>query len=138
MKKYLFQLMSMLMVAVLSTGFASCGSDDEENDGGLIGIWVEADDKPELKLIFQESGVGTFVRLQYKKKTTPLQVEQEWNGSFTYVSTDEKTGSITAPRYFDDSYLPETETFNYVISDKTMNLYDSKHPDDLEYVLKKQ
>lgn len=141
MKRNLFQLMTLLMVAMLSLIFNSCSKDKDDNNGSLIGsTWSGIESKEELRLTFQNEGVGTYKFIRYKKKTTPLEVEKEKTGSFSYVSKDETTGSITTPylTVYDDIDPQKTVTFDYVISDNTMNLYDSKHPDDLEWVLTKQ
>ena len=44
MKKYLFGLTTIVMMAVVCVGFSACGSDDEGGGGGavpseLIGTW---------------------------------------------------------------------------------------------------
>ena len=140
MRKLINSMFVILCGMMIATTFVACGGDDDDNGGGLLGTWSGAEpgtSSEEVRLTFQNGGAGTFVYVQYKKKTTPREVETENTGSFTYVSTSETTGSITAPKYF-KSDPDDTDTYNYVISGKTMNLYDSKHPDDLEYVLTKQ
>lgn len=43
MKKVLFGLMSIMMMAVVCVGFTACGSDDDDDNGGgangLVGTW---------------------------------------------------------------------------------------------------
>ena len=44
MKKYYLNMMTALMVAILSFGFASCSSDDDDNNGSsskIVGVWYE-------------------------------------------------------------------------------------------------
>lgn len=49
-KKYFWRVMTLMMVAMLSVGFASCGSDDDDDDNGgggasgitesrIVGLW---------------------------------------------------------------------------------------------------
>ena len=133
MRKLINSMFVILCGMMIATTFVACGGDDDDNGGGLLGTWSGAEpgtSSEEVRLTFQNGGVGTFVYVKYKKNT-------ETTGSFTSVTTSETTGSITAPKYF-KSDPDDTDTYNYVISGKTMNLYDSKHPDDLEYVLTKQ
>ena len=41
MKKYLLNWMAIMVVAVVSVGFASCGDDDEEGSNtSIVGTWA--------------------------------------------------------------------------------------------------
>ena len=45
MKKNLFRLMALMMVAMLTIGFTSCSKDDDDdNSASIVGTWVDAQD----------------------------------------------------------------------------------------------
>lgn len=89
MKKNLIQWMTILMVAIVSVGFISCGNDvddDKKSDNGdltaIIGTWMETQDsRTKLYLILLPNGRGSW------------EVEQseghiENDGEFTYTYKD--------------------------------------------------
>ena len=41
MKKSIFNLMTILMVAMMSICFVSCGDDDDDDNNGIAGTWVD-------------------------------------------------------------------------------------------------
>ena len=60
-KKYFWSLLTFMMVAMLSVGFASCGSDDE--DGGGSGSSVSG-------LYYYETGVGSRTAYNFVSSNT--------------------------------------------------------------------
>ena len=83
-KKYLFSLMAMLMMAMASVSFVSCGSDDDDEDmGGLdeasrmiVGVWQ----KPSSNVpqwTFQASGECAYLYMDYHNNL--IQKTGEWN-----------------------------------------------------------
>lgn len=42
-KKDFLHLMAILMVSLLSFGFTSCGSDDDNRSDQIVGLWVESE-----------------------------------------------------------------------------------------------
>ena len=66
MKKNLFQLMTILTVAILSVSFVSCSDDDENTDSvpipsNLIGTWYKTSGatKHSMSFTFNEDGTGS-------------------------------------------------------------------------------
>ena len=136
-KKNLIWMLTFMMVATMCVCFTSCSKDSDDDNGGIIGNWMGKDSRDQITLSFKTGGSGTWQFIRYKKKTTPLVIEEERTGSFSYVSKDDTKGTITVPGYFE----PESEqyvSYDYVITGNMMYLYDSKHPDDLEWTLTKQ
>lgn len=87
-KKNLLHLMAIMMVAMLSLGFASCSSDDDDDDNGnpLIGTWVEnhtSDDYSYSTFTFKSDGTGA-------EKVTVIQTKntREYPFSYSYNSKD--------------------------------------------------
>mgnify|MGYP007101875552 CR=1 FL=1 len=62
-KKNLLHLMAIMMVAMLSVGFASCSSDDDEEDNGystsILGSWQTEDENFSTELSFNANGTCT-------------------------------------------------------------------------------
>lgn len=65
-KEFLWSLLSIIMVATISLGLSSCGSDDEDDDyasvpSGLIGTWykVSGAEKYSMNFTFNSDGTGT-------------------------------------------------------------------------------
>ena len=61
-KKSLFTLMAMLMMALVSVGFASCGDDDNDDkkkeEVSLVGTWRHDFSSGYILLIFKSNGTG--------------------------------------------------------------------------------
>ena len=57
LKKNLFRLMAIMMVATLCLGFASCGDDDDDNDKGspIAGTWTSVNNSQD-KFVFLSNG----------------------------------------------------------------------------------
>lgn len=65
MKKYLLNWMTILMVAIVSLGFVSCGDDDDDDKketSSIVGKWVyfEQDEDYSLSLMYTFKSDGTF------------------------------------------------------------------------------
>ena len=62
MKKYLLNWMTILMVAIVSVGFVSCGDDDDDEKSGtpsLVGTWVcDFDPATDYIVCFKADGTG--------------------------------------------------------------------------------
>ena len=78
--------MSLLLVAVLSLGFVSCGDDDEEDDknqqsvtASIFGTWVEDDDDYVLTLTLNQDGTGIVVLYD---KTTKRETRDPFEYSY--------------------------------------------------------
>ncbi len=89
MKKFLLNLMTILMVAIISIGFASCNKDDEEDKKpnneeltAIVGTWVETGDSGiKLYLVLLANGHGSWEVEQNKGHV-------ENDGEFTYTYKD--------------------------------------------------
>lgn len=80
MKKHYFYLLTMLMVAMMSVGFVSCGSDDDSSDSNIIpsGTYIEENGK--------ESELFTMVINGYNIKVTITRYGEVWKsfqGTYT-------------------------------------------------------
>ena len=96
MKKNFMYLMTMMMVAMLSVGFASCGSDDD--DGGsssydklIVGAW-----KQTHRIIYDADGSVNFE----SDRETSMEIFGE-DGTYTYIEgyiTESTKWSVTGNR----------------------------------------
>ncbi len=78
MKKYLFNLMTLMMVAVLSIGMSSCSKDDDDNDfnypkESLYGTWKMS----EVKM----SESGSYMSWTMKATTATFNSDGTYSGS---------------------------------------------------------
>ncbi len=100
MSKYIFNWLTILMVAIVSIGFASCGGDDDDekksNEGELtaiIGTWMETQDSgTKLYLVLLANGHGSWEVEQSKGHI-------ENDGEFTYTYKD----NVITISYVDDN-----------------------------------
>lgn len=69
MKKYLLNWMTILMVAIVSVGFVSCGDDDDEKtSSSIVGTWkCEYSDGYDI-ITFNSNGKGTWTEYYYEGK----------------------------------------------------------------------
>lgn len=131
-KSILWSMLVMMMVAMLSVGFAACG-DDDDDDPSVVGTWSGRDGKDQLTLTFSSNGTGTYIA-RYNDSYSGMETE---TGSFTYTMEGSSKGIIIL-KYYDSYYGNETEILYFVIEGKTMSLYEDDYYDDLEFVLTKQ
>ncbi len=100
MSKYIFNWLTILMVAIVSIGFASCGGDDDDekksNEGELTaisGTWMETQDSgTKLYLVLLANGHGSWEVEQSKGHI-------ENDGEFTYTYKD----NVITISYVDDN-----------------------------------
>lgn len=121
MKKYLLNWMTiLLMVAIVSVGFVSCGDDDDEDKGGseseLTGYWVSERhlDNPAMNgssgtvtsygyqflpdnkvYVFQLHHTGLSSRYSYAEANTSWERLTERNGVSFYINPDKKLKTYT-------------------------------------------
>ena len=112
-KKSLLQLMAVMMVAMLSIGFASCGGDDDDDNGGgntagLVGKWRCVYKKSES--YYMSNGEW------YPKKNEEKNYEDDTESSGFIFNADGTAQLIYAKA--DGSYTLET---NNVFKYKTEN-----------------
>ena len=100
MKKYLFSLLTLMMVATVSFVFASCGDDDD--DPNFVGEWVACNSKGEIA---DEDGSDPIV-------VAHLLLRQDGTGeNWTTYSDGEEKGLIGTFRYI-ISYNGKTGTLS--------------------------
>ena len=80
--KKIFSLMTILMVAIVSVGFVSCGDDDDEVS--IVGTWRTGDSYENVIIAFYANGTGNVI----KKKN-----QKTYNNNFKYVF-DVKTMTV--------------------------------------------
>ena len=133
-KGILWSMLTIMMVAMLSVGFAACGGDDGDDSGNsVVGTWSGKDGKHQLTLTFSNNGSGTYIA-RYNDSYSGMETE---TGSFTYTMEGSSKGMIIL-KYYDSYYGNATEILYFVIEGKTMSLYEDDYYDDLEWVLTKQ
>lgn len=132
-KSIIWSVLAIMMVAMLSVGFAACGSDDDDSGSGVVGTWSGKDGRDQLTLTFNSGGTGIYVS-RYDDSYSGMETD---TGSFTYTMEGSSKGVIMLRDY--DSYSGyQTEILYFVIEGKTMSIYEDYYYDDLEWVLTKQ
>lgn len=123
MKKNLFQLMAILMVAMLCVGFVSCGSDDEDDHGGgsgteasaLIGTWTRE----------YYTGDGTKAKETFTFKNGSGSYSNAYqSATFTYTAAN---GYIAVKIRYSDSSTTIDDLWSYNIEGKTLYLNGNKY-----------
>ena len=132
-KSILLSMLAVIMVAMLSVGFAACGSDDDDSGSGVVGTWSGGDGKHYLTITFNSGGSGTIVS-RYNDSYSGIETK---TGSFTYTMEGPSKGIMIVKSY-DSYYGYETDIFYFIIEGKTMSIYEDNYYDDLECVLTKQ
>ena len=102
--------MAILVIAMLSTSLASCGSDDDNNEDGsfLVGEWYECDSK------------GVFRNEATEEEVYHLRLRANGTGDFWSVSK----GKEDAYKY----------SFEYSIEDEVLHLAKNNFADGECYV----
>lgn len=148
-KSFFFSLLTMIMVAMLSVGFSSCGNDDDQdeeesgvNNGGdnndsdirnadVVGTWM-------FELYDDDHATFEIVKLEFKANKTGTYFHKAESTHeefpFTYIMTSNNKGTI---RIVDEVYNIELAVFGFEIKGNELYLYPSP---DQEYgiVLLKQ
>lgn len=96
MKKNVFKLMALLLIAIVGVSITSCKGDDGEqttgtsqnqsNAGSLVGTWVGQTGSATLTLTFNSNGSGNWMSASGSKKTG--------SGALSYEVTGTNTGKI--------------------------------------------
>ena len=131
-KSIIWSMLAIIMVAMLSVGFAACGDDDD--NGGISGIWKGQDGRETLTLIFNSGYSGTWI-MTYEDKYSGTETT---NGTFTYTMVDNNKAivSVNVP---DEWYSGKRTGIAYaVIEGNKLTLYEHDFFDDLEWVLYRQ
>lgn len=123
-KKNLLHLMTIMMVAMLSFGFASCSSDDEEEDYGystsILGSWQTEDENFSTELSFNANGTCTELM---EMKGMSLAAKMRYSGTYN-VKGDKLTinwkgyegWDPLTNRWLDMTDAPETVVITISIS----------------------
>lgn len=123
MKKYLFGLMTIVMMAVVSIGFSACGGDDE-GDGGssssLTGVWKRVYKKTTY---YVKDSNGEWVQSGQPSETT---YKGSYSG-FQFMSGNraqeidiDANGNIT----------PDGDAFEYKVENGKLYMLELDHPED--------
>ena len=82
-KKSIWQLLIIVMVAMVSMAFVSCGNDDDDltMSNSIVGTWEWVDDEGDYyaRIIFQKDGTGTWTEYECDE----LEI---WKFSYQYDS----------------------------------------------------
>lgn len=136
-KNFLWGMLAILMVTMLSVGFAACGSDDDDNktSNGVVGTWSGRDGSSTVTLTFNSNNTGMYIESYIDSYSGGKETE---SASFTYSMVDGSKGimMINVPdKWYSGS---STWTYYFVINGNSMSVYEDDFYDDLEYVLTKQ
>lgn len=130
-KTSLFQLMTILMVTLLSLGFASCGSDDDDSvdssgNGTIIGTWEETDyTDGTWQWTFNSNGKGS---CKVTNKTT-------YSFSFDYILNG---SSLKISGYEDGERYTDTYTVSFSSDNRTMTWTEKFNGNTYTRILKRK
>ena len=122
-KNYL-SMLAVMMVAMLSLGFVSCGDDD---DDAAVGTWYRYDYDHTVRemWIFKNGGKG--VCYEYYKGER----DDETKETFTYKMKSDHSGVVV----FDNLDIGD---WDFKIKNNVMYFYDQYHGDDSLWELKRK
>lgn len=118
-KSILWSLLAIMMVAVLSVGFAACGSSSSDDDSGVVGTWEGAVSGGQLTLQVNAGGNGTWIMIEAGSYGT-----ETHSGSFTYSMTDATSGIVVVSG--NGSYGNEATILYYVVQGNILMLYSDQ------------
>lgn len=97
-KKIFLHLMAIMMVAMLSVGFTSCGNDEDETkiDSPIVGTWKTGVSSAQATIVFNANGTVILTSVMSGKQKTS-------NGTFEVSDGTEGVVKI----YWADSSTPE-------------------------------
>jgi hypothetical protein len=123
MKKTLFGLMTIVMMAVVCVGFSACGGDDEGDGGsssGLTGVWKRVYKKTTY---YVKDSNGEWVQSGQPSETT---YKGSYSG-FQFMSGNraqeidiDANGNIT----------PDGDAFEYKVENGKLYMLELDHPED--------
>lgn len=109
------------MVAMLSVGFVSCGSDSDDERSSVVGTWTGRDGYHRLTVTFNNGGTGTMKSTWDDSKSG----SKTYSVDFKYVMESNTEGKITYEEL--DSYGYETVILYFVVDGKTMTITDPQY-----------
>lgn len=118
-KSILWSLLAIMTVAVLSVGFAACGSSSSDDDSGVVGTWEGAVSGGQLMLQVNAGGNGTWIMKEAGSYGT-----ETHSGSFTYSVTDATSGIVVVAQK--GSYGDEATILYYVVQGNILMLYSDQ------------
>lgn len=108
MKKNLFRLMALMMVAMLTIGFTSCSKDDDDDDSAsIVGTWVDDSWGGTKTMILGSNG-------SYSSTIKDSYGTRDRNGTYSYNPTqgtmvvNVKAGAYNNP--YQQTYIVQTLT----------------------------
>jgi hypothetical protein len=129
MRKYFFQISTIIMVSILSLAYVACGDSGNSNGGGgggggddgIVGVWTGQSGRRTYSFTFNGNGTGVIVE-QYNDSYSGTETETE---TFSYVLTGENKGTITYKTY--DSYSGySTEVMYFDIQNNQMTISEDE------------
>lgn len=127
MRKYLFGVLAMLMVVLMTA--SKCGSDPVESNAA-IGTWVGSEGKDRVTVVFKSDGTGT-ATMRYYDSYSGTEIERS---SFTYKMLSSSRGicilqessSYGYSYSYSDSYGSNLYVVPFEIEGKTMYLFEDQ------------
>ena len=97
-RNYFWELMTIMIVCIMSVGFASCGDDDDDDNAvSIVGTWVDdTGDSSEVSFTFRSDGTG-----YYKDKSGTS------NFNYTYEESNKQLKLW---------YVDSSTVYNYSVS----------------------
>lgn len=128
-----------MMTAVLSIGFISCGSDDNDKSSGgstsdpnvVEGTWKGVIDEGNMELIFKGNGQGEWIRRE-QHSSGPKEIR----GVFTYTKESNTRGKANVT--IEEKKETLTRTFYYELKEGYLYLYEGGYGQGAAYVLSKE
>ena len=121
MKKYLLNLMTILMVTIVSVGFVSCGGDDDDDEISIVGTWRcdWSDGDGYTILTFNSNGLGNLTKrgegktrnemfkyaFDTKTMTLILMFWDDEDGDYTDYDEPAHISSLTSKSMVIDGYV---------------------------------
>ena len=131
-KKNLLWSLLAIMIVVMSCGFMTACSDDDENKDPIIGTWTGINGQRTLELTFKSENTGTYTS-RYEDQNLGTEIK---TGTFTYTPENSSKG-VLVMKVYDSNYGTSTDVFYYMIDGTAMRLYKSDYYNNLEWTLAK-
>ena len=139
LKRNLFRLMAIMMVATLSLGFASCGDDDDDGDKGspIVGQWTSVNNAQDKFVFLSNGNCERHYDYSSTKGVTDITIDDDAvlrryfygtytvsGNNFTITWTKQKVEYKNASGSMQDvkDFKAQTETGTYSVDDGMLTL----------------
>lgn len=122
MKKYLLNWMTILMVAVVSVGFVSCGDDDDDDKketSSIVGTWVYFEQDDDYSEMYTFKSDGTFKLVWQESVSWDESYSGEESGLWKY---DAKNHKLTLTTIIGEE--PGPEIYTVILQGNQMTLIE--------------